>query len=252
MFFALSKILRYLVYPLPLFMLVVLGIVVLYHRVWARRALLVGLVLFYGLSIPYTADRCMQWLEPPRVAPEALRPPYDTVIVLTGMLHTPWSQRGYVEFSESVDRILAGMALVQQGLGKTLLVSGGSGSLFDRRTSEARLLKTFALQFGLRDDQVLVEAEARNTYENALYTIQILRAQQLRHVVLVTSASHMRRAVATFHKQGIFPDTYPVDYQAADGVTPFSFVPSVASLAKITAVLHELFGMLTYRWQGYI
>jgi uncharacterized SAM-binding protein YcdF (DUF218 family) len=252
MFFVLSKILRYLVYPLPLCFLALLGMVVWYHRRWARGALLVVLVLFYGLSIPYTADRCMQWLEPPRVAPEALRPPYDTVIVLSGMLHTPWSQRGYMEFSESVDRILAGMALVQQGLGKTLLVSGGTGSLFDRRTSEARLLKTFALQFGLRDDQVLVEADSRNTYENALYTAQMLRAQRLQHVVLVTSASHMRRAVATFHKQGIFPDTYPVDYQAADVVMPFSFVPSALSLARMTAVLQELFGMLAYRLQDYI
>ena len=252
MFFVLSKILRYLVYPLPLCFLALLGMVVWYHRRWARGALLVVLVLFYGLSIPYTADRCMQWLEPPRVAPEALRPPYDTVIVLSGMLHKPWSQRGYMEFSESVDRILAGMALVQQGLGKTLLVSGGTGSLFDRRTSEARLLKTFALQFGLRDDQVLVEADSRNTYENALYTAQMLRAQRLQHVVLVTSASHMRRAVATFHKQGIFPDTYPVDYQAADVVMPFSFVPSALSLARMTEVLQELFGMLAYRLQDYI
>ena len=74
------------------------------------------------------------------------------------------------------------------------------------------LLKTFALQLGLRDDQVLVEADSRNTYENALYTAQMLRTQQWRHVVLITSASHMRRALAAFHKQGIFPHTYPVDY----------------------------------------
>jgi uncharacterized SAM-binding protein YcdF (DUF218 family) len=80
----------------------------------------------------------------------------------------------------------------------------------------------------------------------------MLRARQLQHVVLVTSASHMRRAVATFHKQGIFPDTYPVDYQATDIVTPFSFVPSAGSLDKMTAVLHELFGMLAYRLHGYI
>jgi uncharacterized SAM-binding protein YcdF (DUF218 family) len=252
MFFVLSKILRYLVYPVPLFFLAVLGIVAWYHRRWARRALLVVLMLFYGLSIPYTADRCMQWLEPPRVAPEALRPPYDTVIVLSGMLHLSWSQRGYIEFSEAADRILAGITLVQQGLCKTLLVSGGTGDLFDRRTSEARLLKTFALQFGLRDDQILVEADSRNTYENALHTARMLRARQLQHVVLVTSASHMRRAVATFHKQGVFPDAYPVDYQATDIVTPFSFVPSAGSLAKMTAVLHELFGMLAYRLQGYI
>jgi uncharacterized SAM-binding protein YcdF (DUF218 family) len=79
-----------------------------------------------------------------------------------------------------------------------------------------------------------------------------LRAHQLHHTVLITSALHMRRAVAAFHRQGIFPDTYPVDYRATDIVTPFSFVPSAAGLEKVTAVLHELIGILAYRVQGYI
>lgn len=252
MFFVLSKILRFLVYPFPVFFLVLCGIMVFYHRPWARRALFVLLVVLYGLSIPYTADRCMRWLETPRVTSETLRPPYDTVIVLSGMLHTPFSRQGYIEFNESVERILTGIALVQQGISQTLLVSGGTGSLFDRRTSEAKLLKNFAIQLGLREGQVLVEADSRNTYENALHTAAMLRTQQLHHALLITSASHMRRAVATFHKQGIFPDIYPVDYQATGEISLFSFVPSVFSLAKITAVLHEVFGMLAYRWQGYI
>jgi uncharacterized SAM-binding protein YcdF (DUF218 family) len=252
MFFVLSKILRFLVYPVPLCFLALLGIVIFYHRRWARKALLAVLALFYGLSIPYTANQVMHWLEVPRVDAKTLRPPYDAVIVLSGTLHTQLAQQGYIEFTEAADRILTGILFVQQGLGKTLLMSGGTGNLFDQRTSEARLLKVFALQLGLRDDQVLVEAHSRNTYENALHTANMLRAHQLHHTLLITSASHMRRAVATFHKQGIFPDTYPVDYQAADIVTPFSFVPSASGVKKVTAVLHELIGLITYRVQGYI
>ena len=252
MFFVLSKILRFLVYPVPLGFLALLGIVIFYHCRWARKGLLVVLALFYGLSIPYTANHFMHWLEVPRVDAKTLRPPYDAVIVLSGMLSTPLAQQGYIEFSEAADRMLAGITLVQQGLGKTLLVSGGSGNLFDQHTSEARLLQVFALQLGLSADQVLVEASSRNTYENALHTANMLRAHQLHHTVLITSALHMRRAMAAFHRQGIFPDTYPVDYRATDIVTPFSFVPSAACLEKVTAVLHELIGILAYRVQGYI
>jgi uncharacterized SAM-binding protein YcdF (DUF218 family) len=252
MFFVLSKVLQFLVYPLSAGLLALLGVVLFYHRPWGRRALLAVLVLLYALSMPYTADRCMRWLEVRRVPLETLQPPYEAVIVLSGMLQLQLSQPGSLEFNGAVERILAGIAFVQQGRGKRLLVSGGSGSLFDQRTREAHLLKTFALQLGLQDDQVLVEADSRNTYENARYTAQVLRTQQWHHVVLITSASHMRRALAAFHKQGIFPHTYPVDYAAADVVTPLSFVPSVHSLAKTTAVMHELFGILTYRVQGYI
>jgi uncharacterized SAM-binding protein YcdF (DUF218 family) len=252
MFFVLSKILRFLVYPVPLCFLALMGILLFYHRRWARKALLGVLVFYYGLSIPYTANHFMRWLEVPRVDTQALRPPYDVVIVLSGALHTQLAQQGYTEFAEAAERILAGIIFVQQGLGKTLLVSGGTGNLFDQRTSEARLLKVFALQLGLSDDQVLVEANSRNTYENALHTANMLRAHQLHHTLLITSASHMRRAVATFHKQGIFPDTYPVDYRATDIVTPFSFVPSASGVKKVTEGLHELIGFIMYRVQGYI
>ena len=86
MFFVLSKVLQFLVYPLSAGFLALLGIVIFYHRPWGRRALLVVLLLFYALSIPYTADRFMHWLEVPRVPIETLRPPYAAVIVLSGML----------------------------------------------------------------------------------------------------------------------------------------------------------------------
>jgi uncharacterized SAM-binding protein YcdF (DUF218 family) len=209
-------------------------------------------VCFYGLSIPYTANRFIHWLEVPRVAPAALRPPYDVVIVLSGMVDLAVSRKGQLEFSGKVDRILAGIAFVKQGIGKQLLISGGSGKLFAQDTKEAILLQTFALQLGLTAEQVLVETASRNTYENAAYSATVLRTHRLQHALLITSAAHMRRSVAVFHKQGIFPDTYPVDFHASTEITPLSFLPSVGSLAKTTDVIHELVGLMTYRLQGYL
>lgn len=252
MFFVLSKVLQFLVQPFSLLFLALLTIAIFYHRRWARRVLLVVVVCFYGLSMPYAANRLMHWLEAPRVAPASLRPPYDVVLVLSGMVDLPVSRGGHLEFSSGVDRILAGIAFVKQGIGKRLLISGGSGKLLDQQTKEAELLQTFALQFGLTAEQVLIEPTSRNTYENAAYSATILRTRQMQRVVLITSASHMRRALAAFHKQGIFPDTYPVDFRASDEGIPFSFVPSVSGLSKTTAAIHELIGLVTYRLQGYL
>jgi uncharacterized SAM-binding protein YcdF (DUF218 family) len=252
MFFVLSKVLPFLVFPFPLLFLALLVILVFYHRLWARRVLLAVVVCFYGLSIPYTANHFMHWLEVPRVAPAALRPPYDVVIVLTGMVDLSVSRRGPLEFTGAVDRILAGIAFVKQGIGKQLLISGGSGKLFAQDIKEATLLQTFALQLGLAAEQVLVETASRNTYENAAYSATVLRTHRLQRALLITSAAHMRRSVAVFHKQGIFPDTYPVDFHASTEITPLSFLPSVGGLAKTTDVIHELVGLITYRLQGYL
>jgi uncharacterized SAM-binding protein YcdF (DUF218 family) len=252
MFFVLSKLLRFLISPLPLLILALLGIVTWYHRKWARPTLLVVLVCLYALSIPFTADHLMHWLEVPRVSRHALQPHYDVVIVLSGMVNLQLSQEGHLEFTEAVDRILAGLALVKQGIGNVLLISGGSGNLFDQSHSEAQLLRDFALQLGLTTEQVLIEPNSRNTYENALFSTRLLRAHDYQRVLLITSAAHMRRAVAAFHKQGIFPDTYPVDFEGTDAITPFSFMPSAGSLFRTKDAIHELVGLVMYRLQGYI
>jgi uncharacterized SAM-binding protein YcdF (DUF218 family) len=163
------------------------------------------------------------------------------------------SRPGHLEFSESVERILEGISLVKQGIADKLLITGGSGDPFNRGLSEARVLRTFALESGLRDEQVFVEETSRNTYESAVNATQMLRAGNYRQLVLITSAAHMSRAIAAFHKQGLFPQPYPVDFQTdREAIHPFDFIPSVRALNVMTDAVHELVGLMMYRLQGYI
>jgi uncharacterized SAM-binding protein YcdF (DUF218 family) len=63
----------------------------------------------------------------------------------------------------------------------------------------------------------------------------------------------MYRAAAVFHKQGLFPQPYAVDFQTnGGGIHFFDFVPSVQALNVMTEVVHELIGLVMYRLQGYI
>ncbi len=252
MFFILSKTLARFAYPLPLLILVLLVIVLFYRRRWARSTLGVALVGIYVLSLPFTANRLLHWLEAPRVSPQDLRPPYDVLIVLSGAVDLSLSQPGRLEFTGAVDRILAGMRLLREGVGKTLLISGGSGDLFNQRASEARLLKDFVLAFGVPEERLVIDAVSRNTYENAVQTARLMRRHDFQRALLITSASHMRRSLAVFHKQGIAPDPYPVDFGARLGVTPFSFVPTSGALHRTEGVMREVLGLIMYRLAGYL
>lgn len=252
MFFLLSKLLNWLVYPLSLLFLGLVGILVFYRRRYTRWGLAFVLLLLYGMSTMLTVRPLMRWLEGPRPAPD-LHQHYDVAVVLTGMVALSRSSPGHLEFDEHVERILEGISLVKRGIADKLFIVGGSGHPFDRSLSEARVLRTFALEFGLRDEQVLVEEVSRNTYESAVNATQIIRAGNYRQFVLITSAAHMYRAVAAFHKQGLFPQPYPVDFQTnGGGIRLFDFIPSVAALDVMTAVVHELIGLVMYRLQGYI
>jgi uncharacterized SAM-binding protein YcdF (DUF218 family) len=252
MFFLLSKVLNWFVYPLSLLFLGLVAILVFYHRRYTRWGLAFVLLLLYSTSTMLTVKPLMRWLEGPRPPPE-LHQHYDVAIVLTGMVALRRSRPGHLEFNEHVERILEGIRLVKRGAADKLLIVGGSGSLFNRRLSEARVLRTFALESGLRDEQVLVEEVSRNTYESAVNATQIIRAGNYRQLVLITSATHMYRAVAAFHKQGLFPQPYPVDFQTNGGdISLYDFIPSVQALDVMTDVVHEVIGLVMYRLQGYI
>jgi len=252
MSFLLSKFLNWFVYPLSLLFLGLCVVLVCYHRRYTRRGLALVLLLLYAMSSMVTVKPLMRWLEGPRPAPE-LRQHYDVAIVLTGMVILRGSRPGHLEFNEHVERILEGISLVKRGTADKLFIVGGSGDAFDRSLSEARVLRTFALEFGLRDEQVLVEEVSRNTYESAVKATQIIRAGNYRQLVLITSAAHMYRAAATFYKQGLFPQPYPVDFQTTGrDIGLFDFLPSVKALDVMTYVIHELVGLMMYRLQGYI
>jgi uncharacterized SAM-binding protein YcdF (DUF218 family) len=252
MFFLLSKLLNWFGYPLSLLFLGLIGVLVFYRRRYTRWGLACLLLLLYGMSAMITVKPLMHWLEGPRPTPE-MRQHYEVAIVLTGMVAVRRNTPGHLEFNEHVERILEGISLVRRGIADKLLIAGGSGDPFNRDHSEARVLRTFALESGLRDEQVFVEATSRNTYESAVNAAQILRAGNYRQLVLITSAAHMYRAAAAFHKQGLFPQPYPVDFQTdGEAIHLFDFIPSVHALGVMTDAVHELVGLVMYRLQGYI
>ena len=253
MFFIASKLFAWLIYPLgPIFaalLIVFLG----YRQRGMRRLLAAVILLLYGMSAPVVVLSLVRWLEGPPITEETLRPHYDVAIVLTGMVDLRRSRPGHVAFNEHVERILEGMRLVKQGVADKLLIVGGNGHLLQRDGSEAGALRLFVVEFGLREEQVLTEEVSRNTYENAVKATEIIRAGDYKQLVLITSALHMARSAATFAKQGLTPDRYPVDFQSVPGRVDFlMWLPSTHALDLMAALVHELIGYVTYRVQGYI
>jgi len=98
---------------------------------------------------------------------------------------------------------------------------------------------------------ILQEDRATNTHENAIYSAEIVRANHLGPVVLVTDAKSMLRAELTFRKQGITVVPYPVGLGSFE-FWIFDLLPSWQALRNNAESVHEYFGLLRYRWSGWI
>ena len=95
--------------------------------------------------------------------------------------------------------------LYQKGMAKYILVSGGENRKIPDYPSEAEFLKSIAVKEGVPSEAVLCEEKARNTYENAVYSHEIIRDKHLddKKVILVCKEYHSRRALFTYQK--VFP-----------------------------------------------
>ena len=90
-------------------------------------------------------------------------------------------------------RVREGLALLEKGLIKTLIISG-----VNPQTELHDLVTPMDLAFGLNREQVILERRSLTTYGNAHQSSPILEALRCRDLVLVTSRLHMFRARKTF------------------------------------------------------
>lgn len=212
--------------------------------------LLLGITL---LSTDLVASRLIGILEnryPWKSASETQ--PADAIIVLSGMVN-PLTGKRSPEFTSGVDRILAGMELLRAQKAKYLLISGGSGLVFQTGESEAAILKRWLTAQGLPEGSILTEETSRNTGENAVQSSKIALARGWKKTILVTSAFHMHRSVLAFEKTGLEVLPFPVDFYLMDRFPgPEAVMPSESALSLSTTAIKEYIGIAAYWLRGYI
>ncbi|UCH48506.1 MAG: YdcF family protein [Betaproteobacteria bacterium] len=135
------------------------------------------------------------------------------IIVLGGAegpyLSALWNQ---VEVGPAAERFLAFLALAKQYPEAKLVFAGGTGSLIRQEFKGADVAETLFQQQGLDVTRVVFERESRNTYENALFTRELIQPGEGESWLLITTAWHMPRSVGVFCKQQWPVIPYPVDH----------------------------------------
>ena len=89
-------------------------------------------------------------------------------------------------------RVAAGAKLWHEKKAPCILLSGGSTV---SETPEARVMAEVAKRAGVADDAITMEEGSTRTLENAVFSIEIMRARGWKRALLVTDDFHMARAV---------------------------------------------------------
>jgi uncharacterized SAM-binding protein YcdF (DUF218 family) len=125
-----------------------------------------------------------------------------------------------------------------------ILVSGGR--IADWHVAVAQLMKSVLEEyFGI--PVTWSEQESRTTYENALYTAQLLRDEQINTVVVIAQREDLPRAIWSFKRVGMRAIPWPTPRRPFKLDSVEDFVPDSKALQESFHALHEMIGSLYYR-----
>jgi len=243
--------------PLMLcYLLTGLGLVMLWWRRrearWRLAAVTLPFVLLMLLSLPVVAHVALgtlEWQYPPRAQ---MPNEAEAIVVLSGYVYPPDAVRQEPELAEdTLYRCLHAVRLYRRQGPLPVVVTGGLIDGEPREGTLAEAMKSFLLESGVAERDVLVEKQARTTYENATGTRDLLDDRGIRRIVLVTSAVHMLRSELTFRNQGFEVTPAPCRRRATQLDWEVSaFLPSANALLACHEAAHEWIGLAWYWLTG--
>jgi uncharacterized SAM-binding protein YcdF (DUF218 family) len=242
MFFNASKIFWLVAEPASLAIFVgLLGVVLLFTRfARAGRAFMAGAIiaLAIGFVTPLGAV-LMRPLEDRFPQPPADMPAPTGIIVLGGAVETRSEARGKVYLNGDAARMTTAVELARRYPNARLVFTGGSGA------------REIWLSLGVPAERMMFEAKSRNTWENAVFTRELIKPKPGETWLLVTSAWHMPRSIGIFRRVGFPVVPYPVAYRTfGDGRDFQIFASTMENFTLLDMGVHEWIGLFVYWLTG--
>lgn len=204
-----------------------------------------ALAMLWLLATPIAAARLSSLVQTiPAASEEMLRASDAQAIVVLSAGLSPFNpEYGGPSVDETTLQRLRYAAHVQRATDLPLLVSGGV--VPGAGATLAGLMKaSLAADFNV--DTRWIEDASTDTHENAVFSAEILKSEQIHRIILVTHASHMPRALRAFANAGLDVVPAPTAFIQPPAETPLRFVPLMSGLRDSRYAIYELLGRVWY------
>jgi uncharacterized SAM-binding protein YcdF (DUF218 family) len=239
MFFILKKLVSRFFFPLSLVLeLLLLGIILKKRR---TKVILAGVAILYLFSFSPFGYLILRPLESQYVpiSSSNLNKEVRWIVVLGGgsrvdEVLTPEDRLG----DATLKRLLEGLRLSRLLPKSRLVLSGGD---YQGISPDALIMQQVALDQGIARDRIILETASLDTADQ----VNLLRDRLGQTpFYLVTSASHMPRAMRMFIRSGTQPIAAPTDFRVVWG--PFQVTdlfPQAGTLANTERAFYEYLGL---------
>ena len=246
----LTSLVKFFLDPFTIIWLILLGMTAAWYfkkeRLCRRLAIVAGL-WFLIVSTPFIPVTIINSLEDrydPLYTEELkdLEAEYHIIVLGGGHGFDDRLPANSLLSSNALGRLNEGIRLHRQLPNSKLVLSGYSSS---GRTTQAEMLQSTAMLLGVDKESTILQKEPGNTYEEAMVYSQNYETKY--PIILVTSATHMPRAVISFKNFGIEPIPSPTNYRLKGSWKKKWFGwPSMSNIENLRAGIYEYAAILKY------
>ncbi|MBI3493393.1 MAG: YdcF family protein [Acidobacteria bacterium] len=235
-----------------------LGIALLHHRrtaVWARRWLTALLLTYWFLATPFGA-----WLTSlpmsaryrPLETREQARGAQAVVVLGGGTLSHVADGMALDDVGSTAFRLIEAVRVYKLLGDPLVVVSGGNTQQLEPPRPEAHAYREAAISLGVPASRIVVEDRGMTTREEAVYLKPILAARGLTQCVIVTSPTHMGRALAAFRAVGLDPVPSAARQWGNQEMSLWSIMPTRQSLTVSDTALYDYLATVYYWMRGWL
>jgi uncharacterized SAM-binding protein YcdF (DUF218 family) len=248
-----DKVFALVVYPLGLsILLLLIGIALglAARRIASTLLILCAVVVLWVFSTPLVSRMMLSSLEKTNSL-ETISSA-DVAILLGGLMRGQNQQKD-PDLTDAADRAVQAFRLYRSGRVRHILITGGNLPWSLDSVPEAQHIAGLLREWGIPDQAIITESKSRNTWENATNSRPIWEDHGFKTGLLVTSATHMPRALAVFRRAGFRVAPAATDFRAQPllegGI--LALLPDAQALADSTVAFKEWIGLLVYRIRGW-
>ncbi|MCL4787547.1 MAG: YdcF family protein [Verrucomicrobia bacterium] len=208
-------------FPVPLSSLICVGMLWVAHKAWGRRTERRRLITWrvvagcLGLFAMFPLAQMLFF------GNTDYRRPADAVVVFGARAYKDGRLSDALE-----DRVRTACELYRKGLARRIVMSGGPG---DGAIHETEAMRRYAIEHGVRDEDIVVDQHGLNTRATVRNTVPLFRQWQADRVLAVSHFYHLPRIKLSYQRAGFEVCTVPARQKYFLSQIPYSMAREVAA-----------------------
>jgi uncharacterized SAM-binding protein YcdF (DUF218 family) len=209
-----------------------------------RRLIWTSMILLILFGMPVFSDSLLLALASGLpMTPPADHPPQAIVVLGAEVIRAHNEKLGIRPGLLTLDRLRAA-AILYRRTGLPILVTGGTTQ---PNTAPVGLVMEESLTDDFQTPPRWVEANSVDTWENARFSADILHAEGITSVYVVTHSWHMRRAILAFKDFGLTATAFSTTSDDLLGPDVSDFLPRASGWQSGYYAIHEWIGYAWYK-----